>query len=229
MQISRTERRATGTAVGPEERTILVVDDDRLIVATIGQRLRGAGYRVLEAFDGPSALALCASAPPDLAIVDYLMPGMTGVELARELARSGGVPVIFLSAYSDDPIVSDAIGAGALTYVVKPIDTEQLLPVVRTALRRGREIKALQQQNERLLAQLSDEQNISTATGFLMATLKIGRREAFERLRHKARSRRMKLQEVATEYLRTCDESNRLLQDFAMPVPPSDPSSADST
>jgi response regulator NasT len=197
-----------------ESRTLLVVDDDKLIVATLGQQLRSAGYRVIEAFDGPSALERCGSSQPDLAILDYLMPGMSGVELARSLAESGPTPVIFLSAYSDEVIVSDAIDVGALTYVVKPIDTEQLLPIVRTALQRGREIRALHDQNQHLRTQLNDDQHVSTATGLLMANLKLGRREAFERLRHKARSKRLKLDVLARDFVRCCDESNRMLQEL---------------
>ncbi len=219
METIHPEHAANDPAHEANSKTLLVVDDDRLIVATLGQRLRKEGYRVLEAFDGATALEMCRSTQPDLAILDYLMPGMSGADLARELARSGAIPVIFLSAYSDDFIVSDAIGAGALTYVIKPIDTEQLLPVVRTALRRGREITALHQQNERLRSQLAGHQNVSTAVGLLMATLKIGRQDAFERLRHNARSKRIKLDQLANDLLRSCDNSNRLLHDLRSPLP----------
>jgi AmiR/NasT family two-component response regulator len=197
---------------------VLVADDDRLIVATLGQRLRGAGYEVIEAFDGPSALAACASAQPDLAVIDHSMPGMTGVEVARALAASGGVPVIFLSAYSDETIVDDAVASGAITYIVKPIDTEQLLPIVRAALQRAREIRALREQNERLRMSLSGEQSVSAAAGLLMASLKLGQREAFERLRHRARSQRLKLEDVAAQLLRAHDEAGKLLQEYAAPL-----------
>ena len=217
MPMPQADHRPLSTSAKANSSTLLVVDDDRLIVATVAQRLRSAGYRVLEAFDGPTALNLCASAHPDLAILDYLMPGMSGAEVARELSLSSAIPIIFLSAYSDETMVSDAIGSGALTYVVKPIDTEQLLPIVRTALRRGREIAALHAQNEQLRTQLAGDQNVSTAVGLLMAKLKIDRREALERLRQKARGRRVKLEHVAQEFLRSCDESHRLLQDFSTP------------
>lgn len=201
-----------GTTIEP--RTLLIVDDDRLIVATLARQLRSAGYQVIEAFDGPTALAQCASAQPDLAILDYRMPGMSGMEVARALCESAPIPIIFLSAYSEESIVSDAIEVGALTFVVKPIDPQQFLPIVRTALRRGREIKALHDQNERLRNQLADDQHVSTATGLLMANLKLGRRDAFERLRHRARSKRLKLDSLAKEFVLSCDASNRMLQEF---------------
>ncbi len=221
-QSTQPGQRATAKPdTGAECKTLLVVDDDKLIVATLSQQLRSAGYRVIEAFDGPSALQRCATSQPDLAILDYLMPGMSGVELARSLAQSGPIPVIFLSAYSDALIVSDAIDVGALTYVVKPIDTAQLLPIVRTALQRGREIRALHDQNQHLRTQLNDDQHVSTATGLLMANLKLGRRDAFERLRHKARSKRLKLDVLARDFVRTCDESNRMLQELVSADPAS--------
>lgn len=226
MAMSITER--TG-ARSPESRSVLVADDDRLIVATLGQRLRGAGYQVIEAFDGPSALAACVSAQPDLAIIDHSMPGMTGVEVARALAASGRVPVIFLSAYSDEAIVDDAVASGAITYIVKPIDTEQLLPVVRAALQRAREIRALREQNERLRVSLAGEQSVSAAAGLLMASLRLDQREAFERLRHRARSQRIKLETAATQLLRAHDEAGKLLQEYATPPRPPKPGETDPT
>lgn len=219
MQTADADSSLTDASTDADAKSLLVVDDDRLIVATISQRLRSAGYRVLNAFDGPTALTLCASDEPDLAILDYLMPVMSGAELARELTRTRPIPIVFLSAYSDETIVSDAIGTGALTYVVKPIDTEQLLPIVRTALRRGSEISALHHQNERLQTQLDREQDVSAAVGILMATLNISRRDAFERIRHEARSKRTKLDEIAREFLRSFDESNRLLKNLSTPMP----------
>lgn len=199
---------------------VLVADDDPLIVATLGQRLRGEGYNVLEAFDGPAALAVATDARPDLAIIDHAMPGMSGVEVSRELAASSAVPVIFLSAYSDDTIVDEAIAAGAMTYIVKPIDVQQLLPIVRAALERSREAHALQGQNERLRATLEKDQNVSAATGVLMAALRVGQREAFERLRHHARSRRAKLEDVASELLRSFEVTAKLLQEYAVTTGP---------
>jgi AmiR/NasT family two-component response regulator len=217
------EPRATPSSVAsPAASTakrVLLADDDRLIVATLGQRLRAAGYEVLEAFDGPSALKACMTLSPDLAIIDHSMPGMSGVELARAIASSTNTPVIFLSAYSDEAIVTDAIAAGAMTYLVKPIDTEQLLPIVRTALQRAREFHALRFQAGNLATALQKDRNVSVAIGLLMAKFNIGQREAFERLRRHARSVRAKMDDVATELLRANDETGRMLELYGDRVP----------
>lgn len=204
---------------------VLVADDDRLIVATLGQRLRAEGYEVLEAFDGSTALSICKSAHPHLAIVDHSMPGLSGVELARALASTTDVAVIFLSAYSDEEIVNDAILAGAMTYIVKPIDTDRLIPIVRTALQRAREVNALRLQIDKLRTALQKDHNVSVAAGVLMAKFNLGQHEAFERLRRRARSLRAKLEDVAAELLRVNDEAGRILQEFASPagISPAEP------
>jgi len=210
------EPRATPSSepspAAPTAKRVLLADDDRLIVATLGQRLRAAGYEVLEAFDGPSTLETCMTLNPDLAIIDYSMPGMSGVEIARAIASSTNTPVIFLSAYSDEPIVTDAIAAGAMTYLVKPIDTEQLLPIVRAALQRAREFNALRFQAGHLFTALQKDRNVSVAIGLLMSRFNIGQHEAFERLRRHSRSIRAKVEDVATELLSANDEMGRMLE-----------------
>lgn len=200
-------------------KAVLVADDDRLIVATISQRLRAAGFQVIQAFDGPSAVEAGASARPDLAILDHSMPGMSGVEVARTLRGTSTVPIIFLSAYSDPAIVDDAITVGALTYIVKPIDTEQLLPIVRAALHRGREFNALLNQNERLRELAEKAQVVGAASGLLMGTLRLEQHEAMERLRNRARARRVKLQDVAAELLSAYQEVGKQMREYAPPLP----------
>ncbi|HUI59287.1 MAG TPA: response regulator [Steroidobacteraceae bacterium] len=197
----------TESTAETETASILVADDDRLIVATLGRGLRAAGFQVIEAFDSASALELCIERAPSLAIIDYKMPGATGVELARLIAERTAVPVIFLSAYSDPPIVDDAIAAGAMTYLVKPIDIGQLLPVARSALQRARELRKLRTE---LKSAHSRGKVISTATGLVMSRFHISEKDAYERLRRQARSTRMRLEDVAAALLRATEEAARL-------------------
>lgn len=210
--VSSSPAAATGArsdAAAPSP-TILLADDDPLIVATLGHGLRSAGYQVLVAYDGAHALEICLESNPALAIVDYAMPGLTGVELARQIAKRTSTAVIFLSAYSDQAIVGGAIDAGAMAYLVKPVDTEQLLTMVRTVLQRSREFRALQSQAEQLNTALQMSRNVSVATGVLMEKFGIDQQEALERLRRQARSTRTRLEEVATQLLRMTDETARL-------------------
>jgi response regulator NasT len=192
--------------------TILVADDDPLIVTTLAHVLRTNHFEVASAFDSASALEACTTLKPALAIIDYSMPGMNGIELARSIAERTAVPVMFLSAYNDAAIVNAAIAAGAMAYLVKPDDTLQVVPAVQTALQRARELHALRFQTEQLNTALQSGRNISIATGLLMAKFQIGQQEALERLRRKARSRRTRLEAFASELLRATDEAGRLYE-----------------
>lgn len=203
-------------ATEEEHPTILVVDDDRLIVTTLGRGLRAAGFQVIEAFDCVTALELCTHHPPDLAVLDYKLPGSTGAELAKLIAERTGASIVFLSAYSDTPIVRDAISAGAMTYLVKPIDIGQLLPVIRTALHRAQDLKKLRTE---LKTVQTRSKVINIATGLLMSRLHLTQTEAYEHLRRQARSTRRRLEDVAATLLRASEEDTRL---YDAPRPPSE-------
>ncbi len=198
---------------------ILVADDDPLIVATLGHALRSEDFDVLEAFDSAGALEICIGKAPSLAIIDYSMPGTNGVELAHLIAEKTTVPVMFLSAYSDETIVRKAIAAGAMTYLIKPIDTLQVVPAVRTALQRSRELHALRFQADQLNTALKTGRNVSIATGLVMAKFQIGQQEALERLRSYARSRRTRLEAFASELLKATDEAGKLYESLNQRAP----------
>lgn len=189
---------------------VLVADDDVLTVAAVGQVLRAARFEVLEAFDGPSAFDACIAHTPSLAIIGYPISGSTGVKTAHEITSRTSVPVVLMSAASDEALVHEAIVAGVIAFLLKPVDARQVLPAIRIALQRAGDYKALRARVEQLNAALQGGRNVSLAAGLLMATLHIGREEAFERLRRHARSSRIRLEEVAGELLRVTDEAAKL-------------------
>jgi len=119
---------------------ILIADDDRLILSTLGQGLRDVGYEVLEATDGKAAVHVCETSQPELAILDMRMPGMSGVEAAHLIRQRTATPFIFLSAYGDKEVVQLAVQEGALAYLVKPVDTPQIVPTIEAALARAAEL-----------------------------------------------------------------------------------------
>ena len=115
---------------------VLIVDDDELLVASIRRVLAYEGYRVRTAPNGPAALQLAREEPPDLVILDVMLPGLDGLEVASRLHAGGGVPVLMLSALDS---VSDRVAgleAGADDYLAKPFAVEELLARVRARLRR---------------------------------------------------------------------------------------------
>ena len=113
--------------------TILVVDDDRLVLATLTHGLTQAGYDVIDADNGDDAILLAREHRPDLALLDIRMEGMTGFDVAAYLRQSLQMPFMFLSAFSDDATVAQVKALGAVAYLVKPLDIRQIVPAVEAA------------------------------------------------------------------------------------------------
>jgi AmiR/NasT family two-component response regulator len=178
---------------------ILVVDDDRLILATLSGGLRQAGFRVTEAGTGADALRLAKEVAPDLALLDVRLPDISGIDVAAQLALSHDIPFLFLSAYGDAEIVGQANGFGALGYLVKPLDVSQIVPSIEAALARAKDIGALRERGAQLTRALESRRETSMAVGILMERRGLSRREAFDALRTGARSQRRPLKEVAVE------------------------------
>lgn len=116
--------------------TLMVVDDDRLVLATLVAGLKQAGFDVIEADNGDDAILLARKHKPRLAILDMRMQGKSGMDVARYLAANTDTGFMFLSAFGDSDIVEEATRMGALGYLVKPLDVRQIVPAVRAALAR---------------------------------------------------------------------------------------------
>ena len=116
---------------------ILLVEDEIKLARFIELELDSEGYRVSVAHDGMAGLALAREAAPDLAILDWMLPGLTGVELCRRLRSTGiSIPVILLTAKDEVGDRVTGLDAGADDYVVKPFSIEELLARIRSHLRR---------------------------------------------------------------------------------------------
>ena len=112
---------------------ILVVDDDRLVLATLTHGLSQAGYEVIDADNGDDAILLARQHRPDLALLDIRMEGKSGFDVAAYLREYCQIPFMFLSAFSDEATVNQVKKLGALTYLVKPLDIQQIVPAVEAA------------------------------------------------------------------------------------------------
>lgn len=117
-----------------EQGKILVVDDDRLVLATVTHGLAQAGYAVIDADNGDEAILLARQHKPDLALLDIRMEGMSGFDVAEYLRDHLHVPFMFLSAFADDDTVQQVKALGAVAYLVKPLDIGQILPTVAAAM-----------------------------------------------------------------------------------------------
>jgi two-component system response regulator MprA len=115
---------------------ILVVDDDPRLAATLRRALAYEGYEVAVAADGAAALAAARAGPPDLVVLDVMLPGLDGVEVCRRLRAAGDVPILMLTARDATADRVRGLDSGADDYLVKPFAYEELLARVRALLRR---------------------------------------------------------------------------------------------
>lgn len=116
---------------------ILVVDDEAKIVKLVQAYLQQAGYTVVTAEDGQTALAQARREKPDLVILDLMLPGIDGLDVARVLRREGNTPIIMLTARVDDTDRIIGLELGADDYVTKPFNPRELVARVRAVLRRS--------------------------------------------------------------------------------------------
>jgi two-component system response regulator MprA len=115
---------------------ILIIEDDEAIVRVLRRSLAYEGYNVDAAFDGETGLALARDAHPDLVILDWMLPGMDGLEVCQRLRAGGNVPILMLTAKDTVSDRVQGLDAGADDYMVKPFQLDELLARVRALLRR---------------------------------------------------------------------------------------------
>ncbi|MEM6326482.1 MAG: response regulator transcription factor [Bacteroidota bacterium] len=116
---------------------ILIADDDPAIRTLLRDFLEGQGFSVLTAADGKEALEIARDTPPDLALLDVMMPWVNGLEVIRELRREGDTPVILLTARAHESDKVAGFGLGADDYVTKPFSFHEVEARVRAVLRRA--------------------------------------------------------------------------------------------
>lgn len=127
---------------------ILVVDDDRLVLATLTHGLAQAGYEVIDADNGDDAILLARQHKPELALLDIRMEGKSGFDVAAYLREYLQIPFMFLSAFADEATIKQVKELGALTYLVKPLDIQQIVPAVEAAFANRAKARSLAEQPE---------------------------------------------------------------------------------
>ncbi len=164
---------------------ILVVDDDRLVLATLTHGLLQAGYEVIDTDNGDDAILLAREHHPDLALLDIRMEGKSGFDVAAYLREFLHTPFMFLSAFSDDDTVAQVKALGAVDYLVKPLEVRQILPAVEAALARLRSGPALPAASPEAPPEALTP-TVAMAVGVLMHRHSLARGVALERLQRLA-------------------------------------------
>ena len=113
----------------------LICEDEGVTVMQLKKALSRAGYQVVgEAVEGGRGVQLARELKPDFVLMDLNMPGLDGIQATRRIMEHDPMPIVILTAYSDNKSVEDALQAGACAYLVKPIASEQLIPAVKAAI-----------------------------------------------------------------------------------------------
>jgi two-component system, response regulator PdtaR len=183
---------------------ILIAEDETIIRLDLRELLENAGFEVCaEAKDGIEAVELAASTEPELAILDVKMPRLDGIDAARRILEDRPIPIVMLTAYGQDELVSRAVEAGVFGYLVKPFREAELLPAIKTARARHDELAALREEAESLSEALAARKSIERAKGLLMTKEGLTEQEAFERLRRASQLAGRPLKVVADALIAT--------------------------
>lgn len=163
---------------------LLIAEDETIIRLDLRELLERAGFEVCaEARDGLEAVELARTEQPDLAILDVKMPGLDGIEAAKRILEERPIPIVILTAYSQQELIARAVEAGVYGYLVKPFRETDLLPAIETARARHTELMALRDEADSLAEALAARKLVERAKGLLMDKEKLNEQDAYARLR----------------------------------------------
>lgn len=180
---------------------ILIADDESIIRLGIKAMLTELGHEVVMANNGRQALDMARTKDPELAIFDIKMPYTDGLEAAKVIARTNPIPIILLTAYSEDDLIDKATDLPIHGYLIKPIKPADLSAAIRVAQKRFAENQALQEKNLELEEKLKERKLIAKAKGKLM-NAGLDEEEAYRFLQKHARDHRMSLPDAAVAVIR---------------------------
>ena len=183
-------------------RRVLIAEDEALIRLDLKEMLEEEGYDVVaEAGDGAAAVSLADELKPDLVILDVKMPVLDGISAAEQIARKRIAPVVILTAFSQRDLVEKAREAGAMAYLVKPFQKQDLLPAIEIAGGRFRDLQGLENEVGTLTDRLEARKVVDRAKGLLQEHEGMTEPAAFRWIQKTAMQRRVTMRVVATQVI----------------------------
>ncbi len=190
---------------------LIIADDEAVIRLGLKAMLEALGHQVVGmAADGERALALIEERKPDLAILDIKMPGLDGLTVAERLARESPLPVVILTAYSQQALVQRAVGASVMGYLVKPVREELLGPTVELAVARFQVMDAIRSEAHDLREQLGARKEVDEAKRLLMKRFGWSEAEAYRHLQMAGRRNQRSMRTVAEAVIATGGDPSSL-------------------
>ena len=183
--------------------SIVIAEDEAIIRLDLRELLEEEGYVVIgEAGRGDQAVELVRNLRPDLVILDVKMPGLDGIEAARQITAEGICAVLMLTAFSQREIVEQARDAGAVAYLVKPFQKSDLVPAIELATARYAETRALVAEVDELTERLAVRKILDRAKGLLGDTYGLKEADAFAFIQQTAMAGRLTMRAVAESVLK---------------------------
>lgn len=183
------------------QKRVVVAEDESLIRMDIVETLSEYGYDVVgEASDGNMAVELATELKPDLMVMDIKMPNLDGLSAAEKIAELR-IPVVLLTAFSQQELVARAAEVGAMAFLVKPFTPQDLMPAIEIALSRHQQLLALESEVSDLAERLETRKLVERAKGVLSEKMKLTEPEAFRWIQKASMDRRLSMADVARTVL----------------------------
>jgi response regulator NasT len=179
---------------------ILIADDESIIRLGLKSMLEGLGHQVIAATNGREAIRLAERQRPDLAILDIHMPYTDGLQAARAILAARPLPILILTAFSEQELIDRATDLPIQGYLVKPVQPEELGATITVAAKRFAESRALATRAAQLEADLATRKLIDRAKGMLMQG-GLSEEEAYRAIQERARRERQTLAAAAAAVL----------------------------
>jgi AmiR/NasT family two-component response regulator len=181
---------------------ILVAEDESLIRLGLRRILEESDYDVVAAPDGRTAVELARQTGPDLAILDIKMPGLDGLEVARQIYARRPLPIVLLTAYGDRELIEQATDLPIMAYLMKPVNEQELLATLQVVMARFEEQQQVIQHAVGLEEQLATRKLVDRAKGVLMEQQGLSEKDAYQHIQRQARQERRSMRQVAEAILR---------------------------
>ncbi len=179
-------------------RRVVIAEDEALIRLDLAEMLGEEGYDVVgQAGDGERAIVLAQELRPVLVVLDVKMPKLDGISAAQRIAEQRIAPVVILTAFSQRDLVERARDAGAMAYLVKPFNKNDLVPAIEMAVSRFSELQMLEAEVADLSERLETRKAVDRAKGVLQKQLQLSEPEAFRWIQKTAMDLRLSMRQVA--------------------------------
>ncbi|ARI76309.1 ANTAR domain-containing response regulator [Halobacillus mangrovi] len=186
---------------------ILLVEDESIVRMDIALLLQDAGFNIAgEAGDGEKAIELAHELEPDLIIMDIKMPKLDGLKASKIISQKYNIPILLLTAYSQQEFIEKAKEANIVGYIVKPISEDRLIPAVEIALHQGMVSERYRVQVKEADNRLKKRKVVERAKGLLMEHFGYSDEASYKKMREISMNKQMPLEKVALKILKKYSE-----------------------